>query len=122
MNLNVFNSGTEGLKRWCAFRLSAPDQFIFNPLVLEFFIVMVSASSDVMLLCVGSAFFVFSWLHRGTFFYSFRLFLCFPSSFIHHTKIFLFLIRCGLRLPRISSFENPRLSIYHLTTRLSNGI
>ncbi len=33
------------------------SQFIFNPLVVEFFIVMVATSSDVMAVCVGSAFF-----------------------------------------------------------------
>lgn len=43
--------------RRCCFHHSVPNQFIFNPSIVEFFIVMVAASSDVMVRCLGSAFF-----------------------------------------------------------------
>lgn len=48
INLNVLTSGTDSkpYRKGCCFHLSVPNQFIFNPLVVEFFIVMAS-SSDV---------------------------------------------------------------------------
>lgn len=36
--------------------LSVPKQFIFNPLIVEFFMVMVAAFSDVSVVLVGSVF------------------------------------------------------------------
>lgn len=51
--------GTE--KDGAVFTVLFPPVY-FQPSIVEFFIVMVAASSDVTLVCVGSAFSFYCWL------------------------------------------------------------
>lgn len=57
-------------KGLCCFHLPVPSQFIFNPLIVGFFIVTVAASSDGIHggLC-GSSVYFYCWLHRCTVFF-----------------------------------------------------